>query len=681
MVKIEDFPKDDYLAIPIEMYKCEIIIRKNRKLSELEKLSLKYIHKESSLKEFIYAFNASPYIMNNILAKLFYRGLVQLKLDQGLVQLNKKIVQSVEDNKLDDYFDEAPVFEKRNITLIQEKIGGEIFTENNIRDFLKNPGELTTNYFDLKATAPEKFPNLMNLSLGKYIKCIRSEFKADPEDIEKINFIKPLHKNRLYIPLSKSEERKVLDLDYEIFPKHAQKAWQTTYESEYNIKGDKPLDLLIREPQFISSELFKIHFLKNLILLEDDLKSYYNNKNDINLKQELEENIDTLENLSKSFSEKIYSMDNYEFIYESDKGFDLIKNCLLNASKSIIICSTYLDSGSIAFFEPIIKNIIEKDIIILFLWANLEGNSKQEAKRKVSEYRDELVSKIDRDKREKIYILHSNIFFDSNFILVDFSTLIFSNCSFMSWNFSNKNVLIPTIKINGGTVPLGFLEFISDFLPIKTEIKDFLDSNLIKCYENIRQGLSKDRIEIVGKFQQNLKDLKTFIHIENLDGIKESIIALKNTIKKIDQFDYISIISDMDHDTILVDAMKEINNEYILFTNDISKDKIGPNFRDSLKNVKRLSIYLNKLHFESDESKFNLGISKLEMLKKSHNNLNYEVHEKDYLFNCLFIKENLIIFTNYKFLSHMKRIDHRFNLKCLGLVIYSKKSNINLDFF
>jgi len=674
-----ELKKHDYLAIPIEMYKCEVVIRKNRRLSEIEKLTLKFIHKENSLESVINAFNVGPYVMNNVFAKLFYRGLIKLKLNRKIVQLTNKILKLVEENKLDDYIDEAAEYNYRYIAILQEKISGEIFIENSIKNYTKNPGPLTTNYIDLQSAPLNQFSNFKDLSLNKFVKCIRNEIKINPEDIEKINFLNPLHYIKLYVPLFETDGIKKLDLDLDLFPRSVQKAWQNAYETKCNLDTEDMLDFEIDYPQFIPKELFKIHFSKKLILIDDDLKQYAESDKNLGLNYFIKEDYEDLKKNIKQLEENIQSIDEIKFHFESSKIYKQIENLFLDSRDFIIICSTELDNISVPFYKSIIKKLENKNVKILLLWSAINESEGENIFKRISEFKRILFTNLRRETISKIMIETSILPFDNNFMIFDNKILLISNYPFLAWDFNDENCFIPSIIVKGGTTPLKFLDFLLELFPKEYQFKKYIEDLLVKNYSNINRLLSKERIEFINQLRDFMKNLKTNIQIGFVDGVKSSINNIKSKLNEIERFSSISLIQDMEHVGILVDTMRENNEELYIFTDDVDKRKLGPNFRKYLNKVKNIFVILEKSSKSSDESQWNIAISEFEKIKKNNKNFNYKIIEDCIKFNSILVKNNFIIISNYKFLADIKAERYRTQKKKLGLIIYPNNINEILD--
>lgn len=674
-----ELKKQDYLTITIEMYKCEVVVRKNRRLSEIEKLTLKFIHKEHSLESVVDAFNVGPYIMNNVLAKLFYRGLIRLNLEQKIVQLTNKILEYVEENKLDDYIDEAAESNYRYITMLQEKISGEIFTENSVNSYIKNPNPLTTNYIDLPSAPLNQFSNFKDLSLNKFVKCIRNEIKIDPEDIEKINFLNPLHYNKLYVPLFEADGVKKLDLDLDLFPRSVQKAWQNAYETKFSLDTEDILDFEIDFPQFITKELFKIQISKNIILVNDDLKQYTESNKNQGLNYFIKEDYEDLKRNIRQLEEDLQSIDGVQFLFKNKEIYKKIEDLFLDSRDFIIICSTELDNISIPFYSNIIKKLENKNVKILFLWSAINEPEGEDISKKISEFKRILLANLKRESISKIMIAESILPFDNEFIIFDNRILFISNYPFLAWDFNDENCFIPSVIIKGGTTPLKFLDFLLELIPKEYQFIKYIEDLLVKNYSNINRFLSKERIEFLTQLRDFMKNLKTNIQIGFVDGVKNSLNKLKSKLNEIERFSSISLIQDMEHVGILVDTMRENNEELYIFSDDVDKRKLGPNFRKYLNKVKNILLILKKSLKNSDESKWNIAISGLDEIKKNHNNLNYKIIENCIKFNSILVKSNFLIISNYKFLADIKTERYRTQKRKLGLIIYPNNINEILD--
>lgn len=667
-----EFLKEDYLSIPIEMYKCEVIIRKNKELSNLEKFTLKLIYENNSLKFLIDAFNVGPYVMNIILAKLFYRGLIKLKLDKMEVELSNKIKSCVENNKLDDYLDKEPIHEIRTVTLIQEKVGGELFSGNSIKEFLNNPGSLTTNYIDIKASAPGSFPDIQNFSLNKYVKCIRNDIKAEPEDIEKINFIRPLFYMKLYIPLIQKEGKKFLDLDYDYFPRHVQKVWQNSYETQYELEDLDSIELIEDEDQFISNTQFKLHFLQNLILLEDDLVKYYSNKENLNLRYELEEDFENLNKKFQKFKNKIQSINKIKIISEPENYKKVLTEHLIDCEDFIIICSPEFNKTSISYLSQIINTLLKNNIFILIVSGTPNLKSGDNFTKEFQDFERILKSKIERKYRSNLNLFLSHFQINLNFILNGKINLITNDGSFLNWDYDDIDTKTPTIIFEGGTLPTAFFEYLLDLLPNSLDYKKELYNFNLNLINKTNDSLSDERINFLNKFEGYFKELKLYIQMAFIDGVKGAIGKLKGSLDKIQLFDTVSIINDYEIEDILIDTMKEIREKFLVITDEIDKDKIGPNFEKHLIHIPKFEIILNKRTSKQKEELWNLGISKLESIKDKHENISYNIIEDNYKLNLIYIQKNIIIFSNHRFLSLKRKKGLRFQSKDIGLIISSK---------
>ena len=171
------------------------------------------------------------------------------------------------------------------------------------------------------------------------------------------------------------------------------------------------------------------------------------------------------------------------------------------------------------------------------------------------------------------------------------------------------------------------------------------------------------------------------MQISFIDGVKSSIGKIKNILNQIEEFDIVDIIYDYENKDILIDTMREYRDEIAIITDEIDKDKLGPNFEENLQNFTKVSIILNRNSSMQKENLWNLGISKLETYKQNFENVKYEIIDKNYLLNMIYFKNNIIIFSNYRFLSQKRIKYQKFLLKNLGIIIYSNKINDFYDNF
>jgi hypothetical protein len=659
MTILKDFPKKDYLTIPIEMYSCEIIIKKNQKLTEMEKFILRYIYNEDSVKHLLNDFNFNHFIINKTLAKLLYQGLLRLKLDNAQFQLSNKILPFIKNDKLEDYLDEGAVSYSRSMSILQEKISGEIFLGNAVKEYLKNPGRTTTNYLDLRIVSIDLFPDIKDLSLVKVIKCIRSQIKVEIEDIEKVNFLHPRHFTKLYIPLIEKDNQKYLDLDLEIFPRRVQKAWQNAYEIDYDTSKEDLIEIYTEETEFLSNTLFKIHFNKDLILFEDTLK-----KNNISLRskkkiQELLMNYNDLKKGLNLLMEKVKSVNKISFHHKSHELLRNLDKYISLAKEYIIICSTYLSSNAIEFLPLMLEDFTKKDIKIIILWNNLLDIDDQN-----QIYRD-IKNKFGDSLRKNIYLLQSRIQFNSNFVLIDTNYIFYTNYSILAQDVYLKDQSLPFLILEGGTSPNYFLEFCCDLFPQKFEFKKVIQEKIVSNYEELNIGLSKERVNYIKNIRNIKAKLKGKIMNYSFEELPPMIKDIKKLLLQLDLYNNINIIRDIEHNDILIDAMRESNKNFILYTDKIHREQLGPHFMKYLGRIPKFQIYLNDIEVQ-DETQRNLGISRIKKIMHTEPNLKLEIKNFP-KFNCLYVEDNFIIFTNDRFLEKFRR---KRLLKEISIIFY-----------
>lgn len=659
MTILKDFPKKDYLTIPIEMYSCEVIIKNNQKLTEMEKFILKYIYNENSVKQFFNDLNFDLFIINKTLAKLLYRGLIRLKLDNALFQISNKILSFIKNDKLDDYLDKGAVSESRGVSILQEKISGEIFLENAVKECLKNPGSLTTNYLDLRIVSLDLFPDIKDLSLDKFIKCIRSQIKVEIEDIDKVNFLHPRHYTKLYIPLIEKDNQKYLDLDLEIFPRRVQKAWQNAYEIDYDTSKEDLIEIYTEETEFLSNTLFKIHFNKDLILFEDTLRKINKSSRSKKEIQELLMNYNDLKKGLNSLLEKVKSVNKISFHH---KSFELLRNLdifVSLAKEYIIICSTNLSSDAIEFLHLMLKDFTKKDIKIIILWNNLLDIDDQN---KI--YRD-IKNKFGDSLRKNIHLIQSKFQFNSNFILIDANYIFYTNYSILAQDVYLKDQSLPFLILEGGTSPNYFLEFCCDLLPQKFELKKVIQEKIISNYERLNIGLSNERVNYIKNIRNIKAKIQGKIMSYSFEELPSMIKDTKKLLLQLDLYDYINIIRDIEHNDILIDVMREINKNFILYTDIIHREQLGPHFMRYLGRLPKFQIYLNDIDAQ-DETQRNLGISRIKKIMHTESNLKLEIKNFPE-FNSLYVEDNFIIFTNNRFLEKFQR---KRLLKEISIIFY-----------
>jgi hypothetical protein len=661
--------KDDVITVPIQMEKCEIVIRKSKKLTHLEKLVLKLINKDNSLINLVEAFNVGKHIMNYILTPLIYSGIIHIDLNSGLVTLSEKIIEYVEKDKLNEFLDVETTVNKYPVIILQEKIGGELFIKNDVNDYLKTPNPDKTNFIDLKSSPPETFQQLYNYSLLKYTQCVKSRVR-DLENVEKINFLYPLYQDKLYIPI-KVEEGVVFNLDFEIFPRVVQKYWQKAYESKL-MESEKTIeDLTLETPIILSNKKFITQTLINLNFLQEEINAFNNLEENLSLQILLEDNFDKLKKDCKILKERIESVNKIIFKYKNLEVKQLIIEHIKSAQDFIIFCSDKLNLDNISFLQSIIYESSQNEVPIIFIWGGVEEISRNEQHEKIKEFRLSVSSGLERKNKDRIFFTISSNMIDANFLIIDNNKAFYNNLSFLGYNYNEASLIIPNIYLEGGKTPLSLLQFVIDYLPEFFDRKKVLNKYLAKSTQVYRNKLSDDRINIINFLEKKIEDLEFFILNESIESTNRILDELKEKINTLMNIECISLFYDYEHEDILIDTMREIKAPFQLITEKLSQKRIGPIFQSHLDEIPSFSILLNKTDIIKSSIQWEEGIRKLDKITKECENCNFLELSKNLNFNAILAGNEVIVISNYPYLAPIGRRAFNLRAKRIGIICNS----------
>ncbi len=668
MVGTED--KENYLVIPIRMEKCEMVIRKSKKLTTLEIFFLKFIHTDNSIVNLLNAFNVGAHVMNYLLAQMFYTGLIYLDLNKGVVTLNDEIKKYIDNDKLEEYINEEANVNKFPVTFVQEKIGGEIFIEDIVKDFLRIPPKDTTNYINLRASPSLSIQDIKNYSLTKYTKCVRPRIYSIFEEVEKINFLYPINWDSMYIPLPK-EENKFFDLDFDIFPLSVQKSWQNAYNSQF--REDEVADLLemIKSPRIISNTNLINDLTSRLDLFQSSIENSVEKQKGSNLLYMLEDELETLHNTIGDLTKRIESLNYIDFYF---KNLTIISKILENAQLAknyIIICSNSLDFKNLRFLQNIIKELRKSDVLLLLIWGIIEDIPNAERIRKFHNFRQELFKGLDRlDERRVIFSLPSTRI-DSNFILFDFNKIFYNNTPFFEHDYYQEDKIIPTFYVEGGSIPVEFLQFILDYLPDSLEIKSNLNKYLKVSNSRFFKDLLPERKKLIMRIRKSIDMLDYYLTNNLLEDAVELVNLLKKYVKSVKKYNTLSLIYDFEHEDILIDVMDENKKTFHIITDDLNEKRMGSVFSSFLVNIPSFSILLITQNLDEISTSWSLGKIKLDSIKSSSDILNYFELEKDINLNLIISENNILISSNYRILAPIGKKHFKYNSKKIGLIINS----------
>lgn len=668
MVETED--KNNYLVIPIHIEKCEMVIRKSKRLTNLEIFFLKFIHTDNSLVNLLSAFNVGAHIMNYLLAQMFYSELIYLDLNKGVVKLNDEINEYIEDDKLEEYVNKETSVSKFPVTLVQEKIGGEIFIEDILKDFLRVPHKDTTNYNNLRASPSESIQDLKNYSLTKYTKCVRLKIRSTFEEVEKINFLFPIHRESMYIPLSK-KENKFFDLDFDIFPLSVQKSWQNAYNSQF--REDKVTDLseMIKSPRIISNHKLIDKLTRILDSFQSLIENSVEKQKGLNLLDVLEDELENLNNKIGDLIERIESLNYLDFYFENLIVINKILENAKLAKDYIIICSDSLDFKNLRFLQNIIKESGKNDVSVLLIWGAIEGIPITERLRRFHNFKQELFKGLDRTDERRVILTLPSTRIDSNFILFDFNKIFYNNTSYFGNDYYKENTIIPTFYIEGGAIPVEFFQFILDYLPDSLELKNNLNKYLKVSDTNFFKDLLPERKNLIRRVRKSIGMFDYYLSNDLLEDAIKIINLLKKYVKSVKEYNTLSLIYNFEHEDILIDVMDENKKPFYIITDDLNEKRIGTVFSSFLANIPLFSILLITQNLDEISTAWSLGKIKLDSIKRSSVILNYFELEKDFNLNLIISENNLLISSNYRILAPIGKRHFKYNSKKVGLIINS----------
>jgi hypothetical protein len=668
MVETEE--KDNYLVIPIRMEKCEMVIRKSKKLTNLEIFFLKFIHTDNSLVNLLSAFNIGAHIMNYLLAQMFYTELIYLDLNKGIVTLNDEINECIENDKLEEYINKDANVSKFPVTLVQEKIGGEIFIEDIVKDFLRNPPKDTTNYINLRASTSMSIQDLKNYSLKKYTKCVRPKIHSIFEEVEKINFLFPIHRDSMYIHLSK-EENKFFDLDFDIFPLSVQKSWQNAYNSQFRADEVADLSEMIKSPRIISNNKLIDELTRRLDSFQSLIENSIAKQKGLNLLYTLEDELENIHNKIEDLTDRIESSNYIDFYFENSEVINkILKNAKL-AKDYIIICSDSLDFKNLRFLQNIIKESGKNDVLVLLVWGFIEDIPNTERLRKYHNFKQELFKGLDRMDERRVILTLPSTRIDSNFILFDFNKIFYNNTSYFGNDYYKENKIIPTFYVEGGAIPVEFLQFILDYLPDSLELKSKLNKYLKVSDSNFFKDLLPERKNLILRIRKSIDMFEYYLSNNLLEDAIKLINILKEYVKSVKKYNTLSLIYDFEHEDILIDVMDENKKPFHIITDDLNEKRMGSVFSSFLANIPSFSILLITQNLDEISTSWSLGKIKLDSIKSSSDILNYFELEKDINLNLIISEKSILISSNYRILAPIKKRHFKYNSKKIGLVINS----------
>ncbi|KKK59341.1 hypothetical protein LCGC14_3035360, partial [marine sediment metagenome] len=337
----------------------------------------------------------------------------------------------------------------------------------------------------------------------------------------------------------------------------------------------------------------------------------------------------------------------------------------------IIICSDSLDFKNLRFLQNIIKESGRNDVSVLLIWGFIEDIPNPERLRKFHNFKQELFKGLDRLDERRVILTLSSTRIDSNFILFDFNKIFYNNTSYFGNDYYKENKIIPTFYVEGGAIPVEFLQFILDYLPDTLELKSNLNKYLKVSNSNFFKDLLPERKNLILRLRKSIEMLDYYLSNELLEDAIKLINVLKEYVTSVKNYNTLSLIYDFEHEDILIDVMDENKKPFHIITDDLNEKRMGTVFSSFLANIPLFSILLIIKNLDEISTSWSLGKIKLDSVKSSSVILNYFELEKDFNLNLIISENNLLISSNYRILAPIGKRHFNYNSKKVGLIINS----------
>ncbi len=183
--------------------------------------------------------------------------------------------------------------------------------------------------------------------------------------------------------------------------------------------------------------------------------------------------------------------------------------------------------------------------------------------------------------------------------------------------------------------------------------------------------MSDDKINSINFLDKKIEDLEFFILNESIESINRILDELKEKINTLMNIECISLFYDFEHEDILIDTMREIKAPFHLITEKLSQKRIGPIFQSHLDEIPSFTILLNKTDIIKSSIQWEEGIRKLDKITKECENCNFLELSKNLNFNAILAGNEVLIISNYPYLTTIRRKAFNFRAKRIGIICKS----------
>lgn len=573
--------KRDVLVIPVEAWHCRVLIREPLQLSTLEKFTLKWINRNPSIMNLLEHFKINPRILNLVMARLFYRGLIRLALNDDAFELSEKIIPFVESDTLDDYFDDTKPPRVHDCTFIQEKISGEVFYLNRVQEYSYRPNPESTNFFNVRASDPGSYAPIRNLSRLKLAKCAGESLHADLDQVDKIDYIQPdTYHNNLYLPMKQEEEGFELLVDFRIFTRAIQKKWKNAFESEENIQAGESTHLTIEANMLeeLAIPELKEEAGKLISTMARDIQEYSKDLDEARFSSRLEDFKEEFQVILDLFQHFIYSANqiNAKLCESPPIYWDLLETNTKDAENFVLLSTRYLEVEVAERFVALLRARSNKNVPYVLLWG-LDGKP-EETEKTLKQFHRELQQLGVDPTEDHFHILASNTRLSPSMVIIDGTSVLYSDYGLKS----NPSQTLVT-KVEGGYLPLELLEFLIDCLPARFEMKDELDTTLIHLFQGVDLTIDPSRQKFIRGIRTKFEEFFAKIHNRDFPQARKVLNDIKATVGSHVQFATGHLVLDLGNRELLIDAITNSEDACLVLADRIHSRFFDPHIAQYLR--------------------------------------------------------------------------------------------------
>lgn len=576
--------KQQFLAVPINVYEGIVEVRGKVDLHPLHSLVLELAVRENKLESVVNAFGLDPRLVEAAIVELMYKELVYIDLERSLILVNPEVQTEIDRGRLESYLGtEFP--EPTPLKWVQDIITGQIMMLDQVQDYFRKPFTLyhdSSDPSDQLQLQRRDFVSIKNQTPQTLIKAAKMALRAHiPEGdifdrVNRIQDLKLVDSRDLYIPLKEKElfgtSNKILVPEANTIPSHVLEFWTksiTTIDA-YGINDLSPAD-----------DEFLLQYDWHLLLNKwDQMRSrigtLFSRTVDQRKKQSIArsilqgidaEGLSRIIPLMMELGAKIGELDVQ--LVKGKEIYDRLELLLEKASQLVIIGSAFVNEMGLDTILPLLEQCLQREVKVILLWGGLGD--------RIEDWRE----KYPLLQRPDIAFMRSPEPFHSKIVTIDRSYAWITSCNLLSYWYEETSSEEAVCEIHEGPIIGEIIEYARSKIRLNKQQVAWIDALAEPTNEKSESLIKKE--EQLALFRSIIEELKeklhTFLERPNDPPIQNDLRVtfdkMNQLLRSLRKFETVLLIENLEHRRLLRATLHQARKSIRIGTDRVIRTAVG----------------------------------------------------------------------------------------------------------